>query len=82
MRNDLRGKGIYGVDISKLVSTSWRNLAPLEKEPYETQAKIQKDKYDTELQRYKKTSFYRDYKRCFDDFGPDFGASWGTLTNL
>jgi hypothetical protein len=82
MEEDLRGKGMHLADISQLVMTSWQNLAPREKEPYETQAKIEKDKYDAELAEYKKTGSYREYKRYLDDFNNKYRASTGLPVNF
>jgi hypothetical protein len=67
-REDVRGQSMSFTDIAKLVGDRWQKLAPVEKEPYETQATMAKEKYNAELAEYKKTDSYRDYMRYLAEF--------------
>jgi len=68
MREDLKGRNLTFTEIAKLVGENWQNLSPLEKEPFETQAQTAKDRYNQDLQSYKKTSEYRKYMVYLRDF--------------
>jgi hypothetical protein len=68
IREDVRGQNLSFTDIARLVGDRWQKLAPAEKEPYETQAAIAKEKYNVELAEYKKTDSYRDYMHYLAEF--------------
>jgi hypothetical protein len=68
IREDVRGQNLSFTDIARLVGDRWQKLAPAEKEPYETQAAIAKEKYNAELAEYKKTDSYRDYMHYLAEF--------------
>jgi hypothetical protein len=68
IREDVRGQNLSFTDIARLVGDRWQKLAPAEKEPYETQAAIAKEKYNAELAEYKKTDLYRDYMHYLAEF--------------
>jgi len=68
MRDDLKGRNLTFTEIAKLVGENWQNLSPAEKEPYEQQAYMDKERYNTELAKYKKTKNYRDYAQYLIEF--------------
>ncbi len=68
MRDDLKGRNLTFTEIAKLVGENWQNLAPMEKEPYESQAQAAKDTYNTDLVNYKKTPEYRKYQAYLQEF--------------
>ena len=75
IREDVRGQNMSFTDIAKLVGEKWQKLAPAEKEPYETQASMAKEKYNGELTEYKKTDAYRDYMLYLVEFKAKHGGS-------
>lgn len=68
MREDLKGKNLTFTEIAKLVGENWQSLAPAEKEPYEQAAFADKERYNTELTEYKKTTQYIDYSQYLLEF--------------
>lgn len=68
MRDDLKGRSLTFTEIAKLVGENWQSLSPSEKEPFETQALKAKEKYNSDLAEYKKTSEYRKYMQYLHDF--------------
>jgi hypothetical protein len=68
MRVDLRGRNLSFTEIAKLVGENWQNLSPSEKEPYEAQAFIAKEKYNAELAEYRRTENYKKYAEYLLDF--------------
>lgn len=65
-------------EIAKCVGERWQTLPPEEKEPFESQATAAKEKYNTEMVRYKITERYKEYVRYLADFklknpGPQAG---------
>ncbi|KAI1000998.1 hypothetical protein K3495_g7200 [Podosphaera aphanis] len=68
MREELKGRNLSFTEIAKLVGEKWQNLYPSEKESYEQQASIAKEKYNSELMEYKKTNCYREYLTYLTEF--------------
>lgn len=68
MREDLKGRNLSFTEIAKLVGEHWQNLLPLEKEPFESQASVAKEKYTNELSKYKKTEYFRTYSQYLVEF--------------
>ena len=68
MREDLKGRNLTFTEIAKLVGENWQNLTRAEKEPFETQAQEDKEKYNRDLAEYKKTDNYRKYNEYLHDF--------------
>lgn len=68
VRDDLKGQSLSFTDIAKLVGEKWKVLPPEEKEQYEYQASVAKDKYNTEFDDYKKTANYKEYSRYLAEF--------------
>lgn len=68
MREDLKGKHLSFTEIAKLVGENWQTLSPAEKEPYEHQAFVAKERYNNELNEYKKTEQYKEYARYLAEF--------------
>lgn len=55
-------------DIAKRVGEKWQVLGPDAKETYETRAARAKERYNAELENYKKTDKYREYCQYLADF--------------
>lgn len=68
MREDLKGQNLTFTEIAKLVGENWQNLDRAEKEPYETQAQEAKERYNREMNDYKKTAEYKQYGDYLQDF--------------
>jgi len=68
MRNDLKDQSLSFTEIAKLVGENWQNLPLSEKEPFEQEAFVAKEKYNNELAEYKKTSYYKDYMHYLHEF--------------
>lgn len=68
MREDLKGRTLTFTEIAKLVGENWQSLTRAEREPYETQAQEDKERYNRELADYKKTSEYERYCEYLNDF--------------
>jgi hypothetical protein len=68
MRDDLKGRQLTFTEIAKLVGENWQNLSASEKEPFESQAQVAKDRYNRDLGEYKKTSEFRKYSEYLQDF--------------
>lgn len=68
MRDDLKGQNLSFTDIAKLVGEKWKVLDPEHKEGYEHEASIAKEKYNSEMQEYKKTESYREYNQYLSEF--------------
>lgn len=78
MRDDLKGRNLTFTEIAKLVGENWQNLSPEEKEPFETQAQTDKDKYNRDLGDYKKTSNYKKYMVYLQEFKQKHTQSQGS----
>lgn len=68
MREDLKGQNLSFTEIAKLVGENWQSLDRSEKEPYETQAQELKERYNREMNEYKKTVDYKRYTDYLHDF--------------
>jgi hypothetical protein len=68
MREELKGRNLTFTEIAKLVGEHWQNLSATEKEPYETQVQVAKDKFNNEMAEYKKTSEYKKYNQYLQEF--------------
>lgn len=68
MRDDLKGQNLSFTDIAKRVGEKWKVLDPEHKEGYEQEASIAKEKYNAEMQEYKKTESYREYIQYLSEF--------------
>ncbi|KAL7268498.1 hypothetical protein RUND412_008876 [Rhizina undulata] len=68
VRDELKGQNLSFTDIAKLVGEKWKVLNPEHKESYEFEASVAKDRYNSELQEYKKTESYRDYVQYLSEF--------------
>lgn len=67
-REELKGHSLTFTEIAKLVGVKWQSLTQAEKEVYESQAQVLKDKYHIELAEYKKTEKYREYQTYLKEF--------------
>ena len=65
-------------DIAKRVGESWQVLLAEEKEPYESQASAAKEKYHSEMAKYKKTDAYKEYTQYLADFKAKNATNSGT----
>ncbi|KAM3514463.1 hypothetical protein MY11210_001907 [Beauveria gryllotalpidicola] len=68
MREDLKSHNLSFTEIAKLVGENWQNLDQAERESFETQANVAKDKYRRSLAEYKKTPEYRRYAQYLQEF--------------
>lgn len=68
MREDIRHHNLTFTEIAKLVGENWQTLPPAEKEVFESQANIAKEKYHRDLAEYKKTPEYRQYAQYLQEF--------------
>ncbi|KXJ95425.1 hypothetical protein Micbo1qcDRAFT_200833 [Microdochium bolleyi] len=68
MREDLKGRTLTFTEIAKLVGENWQSLTRAEREPYETQAQEDKERYNRELADYKKTPDYERYCEYLNEF--------------
>jgi hypothetical protein len=73
VRDELKGQNLSFTDIAKLVGEKWKVLDPDHKETYELEASIAKEKYNSEMQEYKKTESYREYIQYLSDFRSKMG---------
>ncbi|RPB12101.1 hypothetical protein P167DRAFT_553722 [Morchella conica CCBAS932] len=73
VRDELKGQNLSFTDIAKLVGEKWKVLDPEHKETYELEASIAKEKYNSEMQEYKKTESYREYIQYLSDFRSKLG---------
>ncbi|KAI9873594.1 MAG: hypothetical protein M1830_010815 [Pleopsidium flavum] len=68
IREGLKDHHLSFTDIAKRVGERWQALSPDEKGPFETQAAAAKEKYNTELARYKTTESYKENVRYLAEF--------------
>ena len=68
MREILKGKELSFTDMAKVVGERWQELVPNEREKFESQATLAKEKYLDELATYKKTNHYAQYMQYLADF--------------
>ena len=68
IREELRPQNLTFTEIAKRVGESWQVLLAEEKEPYESQASIAKEKYHAEINRYKKTDQHKEYSKYLSEF--------------
>lgn len=68
VREDLKPQNLSFTEIAKRVGECWQVLVPEEKELYDSQASLAKEKYNVELLKYKKTPRYQDYVLYLAEF--------------
>lgn len=68
IRDQLKGQELSFTEIAKLVGERWQELQAHEKEPCEREAQALKDKYYSELRKYKKTPQYQQYQDYLVEF--------------
>lgn len=68
MREDLKGHNLTFTEIAKLVGENWQGLPAGEKEAYESQANVAKEKYHRDLVEYKKTPEFKKYALYLQEF--------------
>ncbi|CAD0083737.1 unnamed protein product, partial [Aureobasidium vineae] len=68
IRDQLKGRELSFTEIAKLVGERWQELQAHEKEPCEREAQTLKDKYYSELKKYKKTPQYKQYQDYLVEF--------------
>ncbi|CAK7266883.1 hypothetical protein SEPCBS119000_002257 [Sporothrix epigloea] len=68
IREELRGRAMTFTEIAKHVGESWQGLTATQREPYETQAQLAKEKYNSDLATYKKTDAYKKYLVYLQEF--------------
>lgn len=68
VREDLKPLNLSFTEIAKRVGERWQVLSPGDKEPYETQAAIAKERFTAEIAEYKKTDNSREYLEYLAEF--------------
>ena len=68
IREDLKTENLSFTEIAKRVGEQWQVLPVPVKASYESQAAAAKERYRTDLQEYKKTSYYREYNDYLANF--------------
>jgi hypothetical protein len=68
VRDSLKGQPLSFTDIAKLVGERWKVLPPEQKQTYEHEAQIAKEKFNAEFEEYKKTDQYREYLKYLTEF--------------
>ena len=68
VREDLKPQNLSFTEIAKRVGECWQVLGPNEKDLYDSQASLAKEKYNVELSKYKKTPQYQDYALYLAEF--------------
>ncbi|CAK7228856.1 hypothetical protein SBRCBS47491_007051 [Sporothrix bragantina] len=67
-REELKGRNLTFTEIAKHVGENWQGLTAAEREPFETQAQLAKEKYNSDLAEYKKTDDYKKYMVYLQEF--------------
>ncbi|CAK7242895.1 MAG: hypothetical protein STHCBS139747_004398 [Sporothrix thermara] len=67
-REELKGRNLTFTEIAKHVGENWQSLTAAEREPFETQAQLAKEKYNSDLAEYKKTDDYKKYMVYLQEF--------------
>lgn len=67
-RDDLVSDGMAHKDAVKKLGEMWSSLSAAKKKPYEEKAAKLKGKYDKNLEKYKKTKFFKAYQAEKDEF--------------
>ncbi|CAK7233473.1 hypothetical protein SCUCBS95973_008606 [Sporothrix curviconia] len=67
-REELKGRNLTFTEIAKHVGENWQGLTAAEREPFETQAQLAKEKYNSDLAEYKKTDGYKQYMVYLQEF--------------
>jgi hypothetical protein len=78
MREDLKGRNLSFTEIAKLVGENWQSLPAGEKEIYEGQAFVAKEKYNEELAAYKKTDQWRQFAEYLVEFKAKYASQQQT----
>ncbi|KAI9865941.1 MAG: hypothetical protein M1813_001908 [Trichoglossum hirsutum] len=68
IREDVKDQNLSFTETAKLVGERWQMLPTMEKDIYESQALVFKEKYNTELIEYRKTVSYREYTEYLANF--------------
>lgn len=68
MRDDLKNQNLTFTEIAKLVGENWQSLSLAQREPFESQANRAKEKYNQELNQYKKTPEHKKYSHYLQEF--------------
>ncbi|TKA79100.1 hypothetical protein B0A49_01823 [Cryomyces minteri] len=68
MRENLKGQDLSFTEIAKFVGERWQVLSQEQREPYDTQAASAKERYYSELTKYKKTPQWAQYQEYLVEF--------------
>ncbi|KAF2492338.1 hypothetical protein BU16DRAFT_620722 [Lophium mytilinum] len=68
LRIDPAIRSLSFVDIAKEVGRQWQNLSPDSKRKWESKAARAAQEYEVQMDDYKKTTSYRNYKAYLEDF--------------
>lgn len=77
IREELKPENLSFTAIAKRVGERWQDIPAEEKEPYESEASVAKEKYHAEMADYKTTKFYREYQLYFAEFKAKHAANSG-----
>ncbi|KAK0734162.1 hypothetical protein B0T26DRAFT_634775 [Lasiosphaeria miniovina] len=76
---ELKDRNLGFTEIAKLVGENWRSLSPAEKEPFESHAQVAKERYQIEMEEYKKTPQYERYQLYLQEFKAKHDHPQGVL---
>ena len=68
VRETLRGQDLSFTEIAKVVGERWQLLPQAEREGFERQAALEKERYYAQLAEYKKTPEYAQYQEYLVEF--------------
>ncbi|CAF9927833.1 MAG: hypothetical protein ALECFALPRED_003893 [Alectoria fallacina] len=68
IREELKPENLSFTAIAKKVGERWQDIPAEEKEPYESEASVAKEKYHAEMADYKTTTSYREYQQYLAEF--------------
>ena len=68
MRKELKSRNLTFTEIARLVGENWQSLSQSERGAFESQAQVTKDKYQTDIAKYKKTPEHEKYMVYLQEF--------------
>ena len=77
IREELKPENLSFTAIAKKVGERWQDIPAEEKEPYESEASVAKEKYHAEMADYKTTKSYREYQQYLAEFKSKHASNSG-----
>lgn len=68
VRAELKQQNKSFTDLAKIIGDRWKNIAPEEKEMYETNAQKAREEYLRKIEDYQRTDAYKQYQKYISDF--------------